>query len=232
MKPNIMVYLVLAFGLIVSFVVPHLFNIDFSGERVYQSSKKEELAGTSKTLDKSDEVKKASNVDLAIATPIVAEKKVVKTNESSIKKPTPVVAEADTSAAIVFDNLTFEQLSAKLNRTLKSNLSGTGNLYAKYSLEYGVDPYLATAITLHETGCNWSCSAAVKNKNNVGGMMGKGGLIHFNSLDDGIRSFIKNLKEKYYNYGLNTPELMNKKYASNPNWHIKINSYINKIKQA
>lgn len=227
MKPTIMVYLVLVFGLIISLVVPRLFTMNFSTD-TYKAEKQEGLAGTTETIEQTEKIEEASKVDVAIATPIASEvKPVVEEN-----KPALVVAKAETTEAIVFDNLTMNQLSEKLNRSLKSNLSGTGNLFAKLSIENGVDPYLATAIVLHETGCNYSCSAAVKNKNNVGGMMGNGDLIKFNSLEEGIKAFIVNLKEKYYNYGLNTPELMNKKYAANPKWHVKINSYINKIKQA
>ncbi len=226
MKPTVMVYLVLAFGLIVSLVVPRLFTMNFSSNKTVELEKQDGLASsndsTEATIDGNDKV------ELAIATPIATDvKPVVEEN-----KPTLVVAKAETTEAIVFDNLTMNQLVEKLNRSLKSNLSGTGNLFAKLSIENGVDPYLAAAIALHETGCSYSCSAAVKNKNNVGGMMGNGGLIRFNSLEEGITAFIVNLKEKYYNYGLNTPELMNKKYAANPNWHVKINNYINKIKQA
>ena len=64
---------------------------------------------------------------------------------------------------IVYENMTLNQLSDKLNRTLASNLSGYGNFVANYSLEKGVDPYLATAIMMHETGCEWGCSSLVRN---------------------------------------------------------------------
>ncbi len=228
MKPNIMVYLVLVVGLIISLIVPRLFSVNYLDVKTYQAEKQEGLAKTSETIEKTNEIEEATKVDLAIATPIANDVKPV----VEAKTPTPVVAKAETTEEVVFDNLTMNQLVEKLNRTLKSNLSGTGNLFAKYAVENGVDPYLATAIVLHETGCNWSCSAAVKNKNNVGGMMSSGGLIHFNSLEEGIKAFIVNLKEKYYDKGLNTPELMNKKYAANPKWHVKINSYINKIKNS
>lgn len=228
MKPNIMVYLILIFGLMMALIVPHLFTIDYSDIKIYKAEKQEGLAKTTETVEKTNEIEEATKVELAVATPIASEVKPVVEE----KQPEPVVAKAETTEAIVYDNLTMNQLTQKLDRTLKSNLSGTGNLFAKYTIENGVDPYLATAIVLHETGCNYSCSAAVRNKNNVGGMMGNGGLIRFNSLEEGIRAFVVNLKEKYYDKGLNTPELINKKYAANPNWHVKINSYIDKIKQA
>lgn len=131
---------------------------------------------------------------------------------------------------IVYDGLTMAQLSAKLNKNLKSTLSGKGEIYAKYSIQYGVDPYLAVAISLHETGCNSNCSNLVKTKHNVGGMMGNNGALSFATLDEGIEKFIKNLKTNYVDYGLKTPEQMNPKYAASKTWATKVNSYINKIK--
>jgi len=44
-----------------------------------------------------------------------------------------------------------------------------------------------------------------------------------------IENLLKIILEIYYQY---LEKLMNKKYAANPNWHVKINSYIEKIKQA
>ncbi|MCI9110679.1 MAG: glucosaminidase domain-containing protein [Bacilli bacterium] len=228
MKPTIMVYLILIFGLMMALIVPQLFTINYSDIKIYQAEKQDGLAKTTETIEKTNKIDEATKVELAVATPIASEVKPVVEE----KKSTPVVAKAKTTEQIVFDNLTMNQLIDKLNRVLKSNLAGTGNIFVKYTIENGVDPYLATAIVLHETGCNWRCSAAVRNKNNVGGMMGNGGLIHFNSLEEGIKAFVVNLKERYFDKGLNTPELINKKYAANPNWHVKINSYINKIKQA
>ena len=133
---------------------------------------------------------------------------------------------------VVYNGMTLGDLSKKLNRSLNSTLSNKGYTFAKYATEYGVDPYLVTAIALHETGCNWTCSSAVRNKNNVGGMMGKGGLLTFSSLDEGIRQFILNIKKNYYNSGLTTPEAMNSKYAASTTWAAQVNSYINKIKAA
>lgn len=69
---------------------------------------------------------------------------------------------------IVYDGMTLEQLADKLNRVLTSTLEGTGMIYATKSLEFGVDPYLAVAISLHETGCKWTCSKLVRYCNNVG----------------------------------------------------------------
>lgn len=133
---------------------------------------------------------------------------------------------------VVYDGMTMEALAAKIDRSLKNELSGKGYLYASYSLEKGVDPYLAVAISLEETGCNWNCSGLVRSCNNVGGMKGTGcgSYGYFNTLDDGIRAFIDNIKRNYVDYGLTTAETMNSKYAENPAWSTNVNNYINRIK--
>ena len=138
---------------------------------------------------------------------------------------------------IVYDGLTIEELSDKLNRSLKSTLANQGNLVATYSLEKGVDPYLATAIMLHETGCSYSCSSLVTYCNNVGGMKGSpscgnGSYRSFSTLEDGIRAFIDNLANNYYAYGLTTPELMNSKYAESTAWASRVNAHISQIKSS
>ena len=53
----------------------------------------------------------------------------------------------------VYEGMTYDELVEKLNRTLSSDLTNMGYAYATYSLELGVDPYLAVAISMHETGC-------------------------------------------------------------------------------
>ncbi len=133
---------------------------------------------------------------------------------------------------IVYDGLTMTELAEKLDRSLNSSISGYGYLYASYCLEKGVDPYMAVAITLHETGCKWECSYLVKTCNNVGGMIGYGcgSYSSFPSLDEGIIAFINNLSYNYASYGLVTPEQINSKYASDTSWAYKVNNYIEIIK--
>ena len=157
-----------------------------------------------------------------------------------VKEDTTVVEESPKASErnIVYDGMTLEELSAKLDRSLNSTLSGKGYLFAKTSLELGVDPYLAVAIVLEETGCKWNCSGLVKQCNNVGGQ--KGGTVKCNggayraypTLDEGIIGFIDNLARNYYAYGLTTPEKINPKYAESKTWATKVNNYIAKIKAA
>ena len=130
----------------------------------------------------------------------------------------------------VYDGMTLNELSAKLNRSLKGVLANKGRLVATRCLQYGVDPYVAVAIMLHETGCNSRCSSLSTKYYNVGGMKGGKGYMHFSTIDEGITKFIDNLYYGYYKKGLNTPEKMNKKYAESSAWSKKINEYVNKIK--
>ena len=133
---------------------------------------------------------------------------------------------------IVYDGKTLEELTQTINNSLNSTISNKGYLIASYSLEKGVDPYMATAIMLHETGCKWNCSRLVRECNNVGGQKGKGcgSYGYFNSLDEGIKAFIDNLERNYISYGLTTPEQINPKYAEDRTWYKKVNKYIEEIK--
>ena len=134
-----------------------------------------------------------------------------------------------TKRVIVYDGMTMSELTEKLNRSLKSTIAGKGDIFASYSLERGVDPYLAVSIMLLETGCNWSCSSLMRRCNNVGGQKGSpscdgGSYKSYPSLDEGIKGFIDNIADNYYAYGLTTPEAMNKKYAASDMWAIKVNT--------
>lgn len=70
---------------------------------------------------------------------------------------------------------------------------------------------ISIAISRWETG-NYT-SKAFKEKNNVGGMMCNSGLINYNSLDEGIEKFLINLKNNYFDIGLDTIEKIQKKYC-------------------
>lgn len=135
---------------------------------------------------------------------------------------------------VVYDNMTMEELSTKLDKSLNSTIAGKGNLIASYSLERGVDPYLAVSIMLLETGCNWKCSTLVVECNNVGGQKGspncRGGYRSYPTLDEGIKGFIDNLANNYYAKGLTTPEAMNSKYAESNTWAIKVNNYMSSVR--
>lgn len=152
-------------------------------------------------------------------------------NEYNIEKE----KEEQRKKALVYEDMTMSELTNLINKSLNSTLSGKGELIASQSLKKGVDPITATAIILQETGCKWTCSQMVRQCNNVGGVKGSpncgGGYKKYSTLDEGIKSFINNLADNYYAYGLDTPEKMNSKYAESKTWSKYVNSYINSIKK-
>ena len=154
--------------------------------------------------------------------------------DTIVKQEIEIVSLKASSPVIVYDGMTMEELSGKLDRSLSSSLSGYGSTFARYSIEYGVDPYLAVAITLHETGCKWNCSNLVQSCNNVGGMKGSGcgSYASFNTLEEGIEAMISNLSRNYISQGLTTPESIGTKYAASSTWASKINYYIDTIRNA
>ena len=222
---------VVIFGVLLSFALPRLMNMNTTKNLETESQRETK---TETTTSSSNEVAIATPKDES-GTPIEITPEPVQ-EPVQTTEPAPVVEEPQ-AEPIVYDGMTLDELAEKLNRSLKSTLSDTGMSFAKYAVEMGIDPYLAVAIVLHETGCNYSCSTQVKQCYNVGGM--KGGpscngtsYKKFDSLDDGIYSFMYNLKTNYYDKGLTTAEQMNKKYAASKTWATKVNNYINKIKTA
>ena len=227
------VIMVVVFGVLVSIAVPQINLLNQT-----QSLETESTPKTETTTSNNEVAIATSEIDES-GTPIEVIPE-APTPEPEVTNIAPVVTETPQepqAEPIVFDGLTLTELTEKLNRSLHSTLSNTGASFAKYAVEMGIDPYLAVAIVLHETGCNSSCSKQVKQCYNVGGM--KGGpscngtsYKRFNTLDEGIYSFMNNLKKNYYDKGLNTPEKMNKKYAASTSWATKVHHYINKIKAA
>ncbi len=145
--------------------------------------------------------------------------------------------EEEAKKAIVYDGLTMEELSAKLNRTLSSDLAGYGETFASKAISLGIDPYLSVAIVMHETGCKWNCSTLLKQCNNVGGMKGSpgcngGSYKAFATLEEGISAYMNNLYSNYFSQGLTTPETIGPKYAASSTWASQVTAYMNEIKAA
>ncbi len=167
----------------------------------------------------------------------ISEKQINNMFFTASKQIIDTVVYDNTVGKIVWDGLTMEELTDKLNRMLNSTLSGKGEIFATHSLELGMDPYLAVAIVLQETGCQWNCSYLVNACNNVGGQKGSpgcdgGSYKAYSTLDEGIIGYLDNLYYNYYAYGLTTAEAMNPKYAESTAWAYNVNSYIEKIKAA
>ena len=131
-------------------------------------------------------------------------------------KETPV---QETSKQVEPQNTpTFEettQIETKQEEEYKCALEHeTACKIKKKALEIGMteeQAKMSVSISAWETG-RWT-SSAYHNKNNVGGMMCNSGLITYNSLDEGIEAFLINLKNNYFDVGLDTFDKIQKKYC-------------------
>ena len=136
----------------------------------------------------------------------------------------------------VYEGMTLEELAIKLDRNLGTDIvAGKGALIASECVNKGVDPYVAVAILLHETGCKHSCSRLARTCNNFGGQKGApgcngGAYKAYNSIDEALVGFIDNLYRNYYSRGLNTVESIGPRYAESNTWVSKINSYVSQIR--
>lgn len=206
-------------------------NITFASNEIEETpiveeiNKVEEETTTTTTTKKT--TKKITTTTMITTTTV----KPTEVFENIVTKP----KEETKNNEIVYDGLTLTQLTEKLNKNLKSSLTNTGHYFANYYLETGLDPYLAVAIVLQETGCKWTCSKLVRNCNNIGGMKGSpkcngGSYRKYDTLEEGIKGYLNMLYKNYYSKGLTTPELINPKYATSTSWSVSVNSYINTIK--
>ena len=101
-------------------------------------------------------------------------------------------------------------------------------LVQKHAAIYGLDWKLVEAIIIHETGNR--TSSAFKTRHNSCGMMRAGRIIKFDNEESGIISCISNLKNNYFDQGLQTPEQMQRKYAPvSKSWTKKIHYFYDRL---
>ncbi|RYD07207.1 hypothetical protein N752_01075 [Desulforamulus aquiferis] len=99
-----------------------------------------------------------------------------------------------------------------INDNLGGLLAGHGGTFIQAGEQYGIDPAFLAAVAMHETGNG--TSRAIRENNNVGGMMKPGGgLMSFSSISEGINAMASNLKQLYLDDGLYTISQIQKRYA-------------------
>ena len=164
-----------------------------------------------------------------------------KTNKQEVKETNTVneinmeIATASLLREEVYEGMTLEEVANQLNKSLKNDISGKGMVIASKSIELGVDPFVATAIIMHETGCGQSsCSHIARTCYNFGGQKGSGcgAYQRYSSVDEGLEGMISNLYRNYYSKGLTTVETIGPRYAESTTWVSMINWYVGKIKSA
>lgn len=194
------------------------------------------------TLNTNQKIQEFNIKNMAASTNMIVEetKETEKTTDNLLL--TEVVMETAPASVIVpprvevYEGMTLEELAAKLNRNLGNDIvAGKGALIATECINKGVDPYVAVAILLHETGCKSRCSSLARNCNNFGGQKGGpscngGSYKAYNSIDEGLVGFIDNLYRNYYSRGLTTIETIGPRYAESPTWRSKITWYVGQIR--
>lgn len=159
-----------------------------------------------------------------------------KNNASALGK-VPKTTNTTTNVSSSKGGVTASQLDNALGGVLK----GHGADYIKYAQQYGVDPALAAAISISETGHGTSYAARVQN--NPGGIMDWNNnwktVKQFSSLEEGIKYQVKNLYDTYISKGLTSISAIGNKYAPigaandpnnlNKNWIPTVTEYYNKI---
>ena len=136
----------------------------------------------------------------------------------------------------VYEGMTLEELGMKLDRNLGSDIvAGKGLFIATECINRGVDPYIATAILLLETGCKSRCSNLARYCNNFGGQKGTpscngGSYKQYATMDEGLVGFISNLSRNYFALGLTTPETIGPKYAENKDWPSMVSQLVGRIR--
>lgn len=149
--------------------------------------------------------------------------------------PYAVAPTFEDDGSIIYDGLTLTELTDKLNKSLGSYMTNTGYFFAEFTKDTGIDPYLSVAIVLLETGCKWQCSSLTVNCNNIGGLKGGescngGSYSKYDSLEEGIDSYLNIIYNNYYLKGMTTAETMASTYAASSTWASKVNAYIDEIK--
>lgn len=155
--------------------------------------------------------------------------------EEVLEYPYSIAPEIIDDGSIVYEGMTVTELTNQLNKSLSGYMTNTGYFFAKYTKDTGIDPYLSVAIVLLETGCKWNCSTLTVKCNNIGGLKGGescngGSYSKYETLDIGIESYLNIIYNNYYLKGLDTADKMASKYAESPEWSMKVNRYIEEIR--
>ena len=113
----------------------------------------------------------------------------------------------------------------------KNPLYGKGKSFIESGEKHHVNPSVLVAIAMHESGRGTSSMA--RNRNNIGGLIGKNGALRFNKVEDCIESMAKTI-EKHTKNDILTIEQLGRsgKYcakSAGDRWAEDVVFYINKL---
>jgi len=111
----------------------------------------------------------------------------------------------------------------------KSPLAPYSKLIFELSETYGFDYYWIVAIAQQESNL---CKKIPKDSHNCWGYgIHKKGTLRFDNYELALKSYAEYLKKQYFDKGLNTPELIMKKYcpSSNGSWAYGVQQFIDEL---
>lgn len=111
----------------------------------------------------------------------------------------------------------------------KSPLAPYSDIIFKLSETYGFEYYWIVAIAQQESNL---CKKIPENSYNCWGYgINSAGTLKFDNYELALKSFAEYLKREYFDKGLNTPELIMKKYCphSDGSWAYGVNQFIQEI---
>lgn len=133
----------------------------------------------------------------------------------------------------IIDNVVMDDarplLLKKYLEKYKSPLAPYSDLIIRLSKTYGYEYYWIVAIAQQESNL---CKKIPENSYNCWGYgIHKSGTLRFDNYELAIQSFAEYLKREYFDKGLNTSELIMKKYcpSSNGSWAYGVNQFIQEI---
>ncbi|MCX6726446.1 MAG: hypothetical protein NTY75_01370 [Candidatus Shapirobacteria bacterium] len=153
---------------------------------------------------------------------------VLENKKVAINSAVEVSAAADIKTTEITDDAR-PILIKKYLEKYKSPLAPYSDMIFQLSQTYGFDYYWIVAIAQQESNL---CKKIPDNSHNCWGYgINSAGTLKFDNYELALKSYAEYLKTNYFDKGLNTPELIMKKYCphSNGSWAYGVNQFIQEI---
>ncbi len=170
---------------------------------------------------------------------------VIQTSKKTNLKNNPLMEDLD---VMLKTNLSYQgedavKIGHKIDNFLKDKMEGKGEVISKYAINSKLDPYLVASMIIEESGCDSECSFLVDKCNNIGKLyyneksLGQkaclGGYYQqFDSIEDSVRSYVRYVKENFYDKELTNLNDIYKVYKKDVRWLFRVNERMNNIKKS
>ena len=151
--------------------------------------------------------------------------------EMPAEEPIPEPVVINTTDITSPSNLSADQFNTIIEQVLSSKGKSSSKLYnageALYQMEqnHQINGLFALSVASLESG--WGTSSAAKNKNNLFGIMSKGGIKSFSSVNENIDYFGNLISDYYISKGRTTITSIGAKYCVGGDWANKVQSMLN-----